>query len=164
MSSCLSAESVFGWEQSYLSLPIWMDRIRESHRTGNRNRDELDYYMCFFVQCFSLRDWIIQQGIMDAKAINQLIDGHDEMRICRDICNRYKHLNISQPSIDAHWMIKRSARPFTDGEWDWIIHFDQGKRVELWNLMTRCIEFWEAFVAANDIEPTKQRFERRFPI
>ena len=164
MSSYQSAESVFGWEQSYLSLPLWMDRIRDVHRSGNRKRDELDFYMCFFTQCFSLRDWMVQHGAIDAAAVNSLIDGHDEMRICRDICNRYKHLNISKPSIDAHFQIKRSARPFTDGEWDWVIHFGGGERHELWDLMVKCIGFWEGLVAAYGLEPKGQRFERSFPI
>jgi hypothetical protein len=164
MGSYQSAESIFGWEPSYLSLPVWMDRIREAHSSGNRERDELDYYMCFFTQCFSLKDWMVHQGVIDAATINSLFEGHDEMRICRDICNRYKHLTISKPSIDAHWEIKRSARPFTDGKWDWIIHFGGGKRRELWGLMTKCIEFWESCVAAFGLEPKGQRFERRFPI
>ena len=164
MAGYYSAESFFGWEQSYLSLPLWMDRIRDANRSASRMRDELDFYMCFFTQSFYLRDWVVKHGVIDAEAINLLIDGHVEMRICRDISNRYKHLTISKPSIDAHWEIRRIARPFTDGEWDWIILFDGGRRVELWDLMVKCISFWEALVAAYGLEPKGQPFERRFPL
>ena len=159
----LSAESIFGWEQSYLSLPLWADRIREVRHAGNRPRDELDYYMCFFTQCFSLRDWVVKHGIVDACILNDAIDGCDEMRICRDISNRYKHLTITKPSIDAHWRITRATYS-NESEWEWIISFGRGKQYVLWDLMCKCIEFWEAFVAAYHIEPQSQPYERRFPL
>lgn len=74
------------------------------------------------------------------------------MRICRDICNRYKHFSISQPSIDADWSIQRRLiDPFTNNEWEWTVIADK-YNIPLWDLMINIITFWEALVAAYGLE------------
>lgn len=65
-----SAESSKGWSQIYLSLADWPDRIRQVHRTHNPIRDELTFYLCFFMQGYAVRDWIIKQGMVGASEID----------------------------------------------------------------------------------------------
>jgi hypothetical protein len=148
-----SAENVRGWSQLYISLADWPDRIRESNRSSNRLRNELTFYLCFFVQAYSVRDWLSKQGILKSAEIDELIRSYISMRICRDICNRYKHFIISNPSIDADWSIqRRQINPFSDAsDWEWaVIAGDQN--ISLWDLMIRCIGFWEALVVAYGLD------------
>lgn len=148
----LSAEKSRGWSQIYLSLANWPDRIRECHRNQNRNRDELTFYLCFFSQAFSIRDWIKKQHILSSNELNSAINGDIAMRICRDICNRYKHYVISEPSIDANWSIQRRViNPFSGDDWEWTVIADE-HYFSLWDLMIRCIGFWEALVAAYGLQ------------
>jgi hypothetical protein len=69
------------------------------------------------------------------------------MKICRDVCNRYKHYTITNPSIDADWTIQRTVvNPFISDEWEWTL-IAGDSNVALWDLMIQCIGFWEALVA-----------------
>lgn len=155
-----SAESIFGWSQSYLSLGKWPDRIREAVSGPNRKRDELEFYMCFFVQAYSLRDWMIKHNVIGKTEIDALIGDHFEMGLCRDICNRYKHLNISSPSVDDRWSVRRCYSFGKSGdEYVWAVI--AGNRItNLWDLMIQCISFWEALVAAYGLEVNKEPYLR----
>ncbi len=147
-----SAEKVRGWSQLYLSLADWPDRIRECHRLQNRERDELTFYLCFFLQSYSIRDWLIKQDIVNRDVLDEAIRSYDEMKMCRDIQNRYKHYVISKPSIDADWSIQRRVvNPFVSNEWEWTVIAGE-HNIALWDLMIKCISFWEMFVASYGLE------------
>jgi hypothetical protein len=106
----------------------------------------------FFSQAFALRDWIADQTALKTKDIQKAIDGKIEMQICRDICNRYKHLSLKSPSIDAHWDIKRSLiNGFLYGdEWEWKITADM-HQFTLFDLMIKCIAFWDDFISESGL-------------
>lgn len=150
----MSLESRTGWNELYSTLGAWPERIMDSVRLGNRTRDELDFYLCFFVQCHSMRDWLIKSRLMEKELIDDFIDSYDCMKLCRDISNRYKHLTIRAPSVDADWEI-------------WI-DYDRpdhalaitasGKTWLLWELMIECISFWEACTAAFSLSSKSQVF------
>lgn len=73
------------------------------------------------------------------------------MQICRDICNRYKHYTLSSPSLDGEFSIQRRlVDPFRGDEWEWTVIADK-HNLTLWDLMMRCIDFWEALVAAHGL-------------
>lgn len=150
----MSLESRSGWNELYLALGAWPQRIMDAIRMGNRERDEMDFYLCFFVQCHSMRDWLIKSELMEKQLIDEFIDSYACMKLCCDISNRYKHLTITRPKIDADWEI-------------WIDH-DQtdtalsitasGKTWLLWDLMVECIGFWEACTAAYDLTSKSRTF------
>jgi len=86
--------------------------------------------------------------VLKSNEIDKAISGEIAMQICRDICNRYKHYTLSSPSIDGDWSIQRRVvNPFISDEWEWTVIADQ-HNLSLWELMVRCISFWEALVAA----------------
>lgn len=146
-----SAEKVKGWSQLYLSLADWPDRIRDVCRSHNRKRDELTFYLCFFAQAYSIRDWLAKQEILGSNELDAAISGDFSMGICRDICHRYKHYIINRPSIDADWSIQREYIIGSDDEWQWSVIAGE-HHISLWDLMMRCIGFWEALVAAYGLE------------
>jgi hypothetical protein len=75
MGMKFSAEKNRGWSQLYLSLADWPDRIRECHRSENRMRDQLTFFLCFFSQAFSIRDWLKNQKILTEKQLNDAMNG-----------------------------------------------------------------------------------------
>jgi hypothetical protein len=52
----MSLESRNGWNDLYNSLGTWPERIINAVNTGNRQRDEQDFYLCFFVQSHAMID------------------------------------------------------------------------------------------------------------
>jgi hypothetical protein len=116
-------------------------------------RDELTFYLCFFAQAYSVRDWIAKQKILNSTEIDAAIAGDFSMKICRDICNRYKHYVITSPSIDADWSIQRRLiDPFSGhNDWEWTVIAGE-HNIALWDLMVRCLGFWEALVAAYGLD------------
>jgi hypothetical protein len=143
----VSLDSRHGWQDLYLSLGTWPYRIAESYHHGNRERDELDFFLCFFVQCHAMRDWAIKSGALSKIDIDLLMESYDCMRLCRDIANRYKHLEISRPSVDANWSIWVDSNA-SDGP---LCISARGKTWRVWDLMMECINFWEMAAAAYNL-------------
>lgn len=115
-------------------------------------RDELTFYLCFFAQSYSIRDWLTKEGILNSSDVDAAIAGSVSMKICRDICNRYKHYVITKPSIDADWSIqRRMVLPSINNEWEWTVIAAQ-HNIALWDLMISCVDFWEALVAAYGLQ------------
>jgi len=144
----VSLESRRGWQDLYLSLGSWPERIMAAVHLGTRERDEIDFYLCFFVQCHSLTDWVVKSELLKKEDINAFVDSYACMRLCADISNRYKHLTITRPKEDASWEI-------------WV-DYDRidaavsvtanGKVWLLWDLMMECIDFWEAANSAFNLD------------
>ena len=68
------------------------------------------------VMCYSLRDFAIHSGSISEVEMNELIGRCKSMRLCRDICNRAKHLTLKQKSsVDATWSLGREWIPWVDG-------------------------------------------------
>lgn len=155
--SAYSAESIRGWSQLYLSLGAWPERIREAAQSDHRSRDELEFYLCFFVQCHSLRDWIVRHGVVGQEHVDSALGSYWCMKACRDIANRWKHLIITKPSLDANWYIQRCEIAPEDYEWKF---FGDQQQVNLWDLMHQCLGFWEALVAGFHLEVDDQWFVR----
>lgn len=144
----MSIESRHGWHDLYISLGAWPERIIEAVNLGNRERDELDFYLSFFVQCHSLRDWALKNAIIEKDVIDMAIDSYDCMKLCRDIANRYKHLEISKPSMDANWSIWID---YDHPDNAWSITANR-KTWAIWELMVECLSFWEAAAVALNLD------------
>lgn len=83
---------------------------RQLNRLQNENRSNLDYkddLDSFFVECWSLKDWIKN----DPKVINKIhditsvleryISSDINLQICADLANRNKHYLLTQKRVDA---------------------------------------------------------------
>jgi len=150
----VSLESHHGWNDLYLSLGAWPERIAEAVNGSNRERDERDFYLSFFVQCHSLRDWSIKSGTLDKELIDKLIQSCDCMVLCRDIANRYKHLKINKPGMDADWSLWADY----DEAGEPLNITAKGKTWLAWDLMIECLSFWEMVAAAYNLGERKRVF------
>ena len=145
----MSLESRLGWHELRFAMEAWPGRIMEARSAGKGERDELDFYLCFFFQCWSLMDWAKESKLIDIDELNLALRGNADMALCRDIATRYKHLTMKQKAlVDRDWAIWLDG----DGAMPVYLISAQGKDVPLWSLMMNCISFWEAMAAAYNLD------------
>jgi hypothetical protein len=72
--------------------------------------EELDRYLFFFLCFFSLRDWLKADTPEAFNLWKQRYEGRFEWKICRDIANSFKHLDLEQPSLGDQVKLIRDFR------------------------------------------------------
>lgn len=115
-----------------------------------------DEVYAFFQNCHHLKDWIKNDNSVGAAAtmVEGFINGNKELSLCADICNRKKHLMLTRP---------RSGKDPRFGKRDfkltlevpeeektirvkYSINTSSGKRIDAFELATRCLQAWEDFI------------------
>lgn len=141
-----SAENIFSWRSQHARVKRWSQRLHEPQDADFQDR--LDFFLAFFVNCYALRDWLINSNSISQKEMDSLIHANEAMRLCRDICNRSKHFTLNRsPSTEANFSIGREFRPF-DGGYRFFIQYLDSMR-DLLEVAMSCIEFWDDFLAAH---------------
>ena len=87
-----SAENIFSWRSQHDRVKRWSRRLHEFQDADFQDR--LDFFLAFFVNCYALTDWFIESNSISKEEMNKLVKSNDAMRLCRDICNRSKHLKL----------------------------------------------------------------------
>jgi hypothetical protein len=128
-----------------------------------------DYALAFLSECLSIRDWFTKApGVFKQEEVETLYKNHD-LKLCRDIANRLKHMNIDKPGVDAEIEVDRaivggsdvvvlpdgskvryprwsaSVAPDASG----LVVFADGEEYDLVALCQRCYEAIKAFLEAN---------------
>ncbi len=110
-----SLHTVFGWQGQYDRLLRWHQRISEYPVTkpSSPEADEyLDFVLAFFLNCYSLRDWLSKSGAATKVDLDDLFRRNFDLQLCRDICNGSKHLKADRnPSVDGDPSIVREVVP-----------------------------------------------------
>jgi hypothetical protein len=160
-----SMENILGWRSQYQRMERWLGRI--AVQAGSEaDHDLLDMYLAFFLNCYSLRDWFVKSGVIAEADIDELIQRSRQMRLCRDLCNRSKHLRISRPSTDADFSIIRAYRgPYRSNGPDYtlaIIAEDAQdiQQTDLWDVAHGCARFWSDFIRARKPPEPTNPFDR----
>jgi len=117
------------------------------------NLEEEDDVLAFFQNCYHLKDWVINDSaceILNKKEeVENLINDSESLKVCADLCNGSKHLELINPRSDKETKITRVftvPRHVTDP----IIarHFlikSGPKNYEALDLADKCIKEWEIF-------------------
>src|SRR5205085_6378533 len=113
-----------GWQGQYDTMLRWHGRIQNA-ANGIASSDEFDFLLAFFGNCFSLRDWLLSAKVVEQAQIEELFRTHVQLRLCRDIANGFKHMNLRQPSVDAKFSIQNEYVPrgyigkysYPNGKW-----------------------------------------------
>lgn len=142
-----SMENILGWRSQYQRMERWLGRIA-AQAGSEADHDLLDMYLAFFLNCYSLRDWFVKSGVIAEADIDDLIQRNRQMRLCRDLCNRSKHLRISRPSTDADFSIYREYRgPGHPHALAIIAEDAKGiQNADLWDVAHACARFWGDFI------------------
>lgn len=143
-----SADNILSWRSQHRRMLRWLERLRSISAKADF-QDRVDFYLAFFVNCYSLRDWFINSGAISSEEMDSLIQSDESMRLCRDICNRSKHLKLNRrASADADFSIVREYDHFSGGEH--IIVFYLDRRRDLFDVAASCVEFWKNFLRTHN--------------
>ena len=90
------------WREQYDRTERWYDRFRtiDSGRAHDVSSDNyVDEIYAFFLNCYHLKDWIKNDtSLPDAvrSAVEHFIDSKRSLRLCADVCNGLKHLELKR--------------------------------------------------------------------
>jgi hypothetical protein len=105
--------------------------------------------LAFFLNCYALRDWLVNGDVLGSEVIDAAIQADFHMGLCRDLCNRSKHLMLSRPSVDPDFSIVRTYRG--QDQPPGIVVLAAGKMIDLHDLAAQCMIFWGNFLQGHGL-------------
>lgn len=148
-----------GWRGHYALVARWHARVHAA-ANGEPSVDELDFLLTFFLYCFHLRDWLERSSVATRDELVALFKASPELRLCRDIANGFKHMTLSEPSVDAGFSIVNEYVPrnwpgayrYPNGRWT--ICADNKKELHQFGLVEladRCFAIWSEFLSSKGL-------------
>ena len=113
----------------------------------------------FFLNCYHLKDWIKNDpdtGVHDE--VEEWINANKDLRICADICNAHKHVDLDNPRSDAEPAVTKGHYRLSVGGPEvtlsvrYTVETASGP-TDAFELATRCMEAWERFIKNNVTQP-----------
>jgi len=121
---------------------------------------KFDLYLSFFVQCYHLRDWIVNSKVVKSHEIDEFIKSSYEFGLCRNLCLGVKHYHVTKPStpqmadfsqdVGIKIPIVREYEPYSNTKERTRILAD-GKNHDALDLATRCINQWRQFLEQKNL-------------
>ena len=147
------------WREQYDRTERWYDRFRtiDSGRAHNVSSDNyVDEIYAFFLNCYHLKDWIKNDASVPAAvrdAVERFINSEQSLRLCADVCNGLKHLELDPKRVRSHENPKFGKKHFNVGlgtgvpttiSLKYEITTDTG-RIDAFQLATEALESWKKF-------------------
>src|SRR5260370_12690727 len=109
-----------GWQDQRARVGRWHKRLTSLSYgipTDVHKAEALDDVYAFFMNCYHLRDWIIQSEFRDRADVDAFIDGNLALSLCRDICNGMKHFRIdpARASSAPNWSTATTFQSVVSG-------------------------------------------------
>ncbi|MFA5080814.1 MAG: hypothetical protein WC472_04320 [Candidatus Paceibacterota bacterium] len=131
------------------------DIKRFSVATDDNFESAVDAFTSFFIQCYHLRDWLIDSRYGRAD-IDIFIAKSPILSLCRDIANTQKHKRIDKYEPQNHFAIHKVSGistpitryydPFRGEDRFGIDVQEFGTLVDIIDLAEKCVEEWERFL------------------
>jgi hypothetical protein len=131
-------------------------KLEEIDKTWNPN--DLNHYLddiyCFFMNCYHLKDWLINDTKFPASQddIENFVNSNIELQICADICNSHKHFKLKRSRSNKNPKVHRvdsifkiSGKGLQMGT-KFIIETSTGI-LDTFDLATKCKNLWEDFIS-----------------
>jgi hypothetical protein len=114
-----------------------------------------DEIYAFFLNCYHLKDWIKQDDTVSELTraeVEQFINENECLRICADICNSIKHLNVTRSSREPKDVALESSLWVSVGTSSNYILVKVsivvgGTERDAFDLASECIQKWQEFVS-----------------
>jgi len=146
-------------QEQFERVKRWHRRFAEIDK-GRIHNLPSDFYQdevyAFFLNCYHLKDWIRNDSTAGAAAakVEGFIDATEELRLCADICNSHKHLILTRPRSGQNPQFGRRQFGLHLGESETSINVKysietSGGPIDAFELATKCLRAWEAFIASN---------------
>ncbi|MFA5368645.1 MAG: hypothetical protein WC303_01395 [Candidatus Paceibacterota bacterium] len=131
------------------------DLERFSIATDDNFKNAVDAFTSFFIQCYHLRDWLIQSRY-GARDINIFISKSIWLSLCKDMANKQKHKEINQYESQNHFIEHKTFGIVTSI----VNYYDPTKKenrfgldveefgtlIDVIDLTEKCIKEWERFL------------------
>lgn len=117
-----------------------------------------DDVISFFIHCYHVRDWIIQQDNagVTARQVDNYIDNHQALKVCADLANGSKHCKLtrslrtgSQPHIAGR---ERDVSTWFTGSGGGEVMKSKyavnsnGEPIDALFLARECVQLWDAYI------------------
>lgn len=144
-----SLHSTGGWNAQLARIHRWRARLQNATEPA----DILDFLFALFQNFYHLRDWL-PSNEFPADQVRDFLNTHQELRICRDLCNMTKHFELShppaqgyEPSILREYAPGRLANFEKDSR---LVIVSGGKKHDAQRVAFRCVELWTEFLSVSN--------------
>ncbi len=133
----------------------WYDRFKEIN--GGTQKDasfegQFDDVLAFFMSCYHLKDWI-KNDISNThlnRVVEDYIDQNDCLKLCADICNGAKHLDLTHSRFGEETSMRTEVhldlfQPNPPVIRKWYIKSDSGQEFDAFDVATQCVKRWVDF-------------------
>lgn len=151
------------YNEQYDRMRRWYNRfaILDRGRLHDVPSDNyLDEIYAFFMNCYHLKDWIMNDSAVAAtiqQAVESYINSSRPLRLCADICNSIKHLNLRSDRSGESPIFGRKQFDLVLGtapatiSINYEINTTTGP-IDAFILATECVEAWDTFLAAHGLK------------
>ena len=149
------------WQDQHERVGRWHKRlsaIRRGIPPDKGQAEALDDVYAFFMNCYHLRDWIIESGFKTKDKVDAFVRADPDLALCRDICIGLKHFRAKtawSPSGLTWSTASELTFSFPSGvavtgpifDERWVFTTDGTEPVDMFELAGRCIAAWDRFLA-----------------
>jgi hypothetical protein len=151
------------YREQYDRIRRWYDRfvaLNQGRPHDVPSDNYLDEIYAFFMNCYHLKDWIKHDGTVAAsvrRAVEPHISSNRPLRLCADICNSLKHLQLTSsrsgesPAFGKkQFGLDLGTRPTTINL-RYEVDTNTGP-IDAFQLASECIDAWDTFLTANGLK------------
>jgi hypothetical protein len=148
--------------EQFKRVKRWYGRFKKIN-DGTKHQVSSDHLkdevLAFFTNCHHLKDWLEYDQDISKEELIRFIKTKDVLKICGDLCNGSKHLEISEGKEwkDKETGIERQDVKLKLGKGApevsmtfWVKSGE--KEYNAFNLATECLELWEKFLQDHGLE------------
>jgi len=108
----------------------------------------IDTIYNFFCECHIIKDFIKNDKTINIdKNLNEYIGENDCLKICADICNHKKHLELTRPWTDEIYKVNLTGKvKEKTTEFSINIISDKENKWDFFSLANDCIDRWRYFI------------------
>ena len=137
----------------------WREKFRDINDDFQERLDDyLDIAYAFFLNCYHLKDWLINDPgcTIPADQIERYITENECLSLCADICNASKHLRLDRSRSDKKPKIGSddffdTVLPGERSRRTWWYIQTESKMYDPIELANECVECWELFFENHDL-------------
>lgn len=135
------------WREQWARTERWYARLLALQEGGTD-----DFALVVLQHCWAMHDWMIRSKAFVQRDVEVLFQD-PAMRLCRDVANGLKHLDLGKPGFDADFRVVRAYHPrFENGEekpGSRSVVLAGGGAHDLVELCRTCMERIRAFIVAS---------------
>lgn len=149
------------WFEQFRRVKRWYTRFKsmDEGRPDTLTLDDyLDEVYAFFQNCYHLKDWIKNDDSINInpKTVEDFVKNHQDLRICRDICNSTKHLELRSKKkkpevVKRNIYLKLSAPETPKISIKYGIDTNGGEK-DAFELATKCLHAWQTFLESHNVD------------